>query len=209
VQRLSGGEVQRVALARALVQGPSVMLLDEPFHSLDAPVKAAIMAEVQALVKARGLCAALVTHDADEASAMADRALLLRDGRKVQEGTLDDLYRAPVDGWAARFLGEVASIDATAAEAAGVALPRGFEGRTAWFRPEALRLEPAGAGDGLAVIAVRRCRAITEITVALPDGARLVAKCHGESPLTEGSRARARLAWTLPPSLCEEGAEPS
>ena len=206
VQRLSGGEVQRVALARALVQAPAVMLLDEPFHSLDSPVKASIMGEVRSLVKDRGLCAAFVTHDADEASAVADRVLLLREGRKAQEGTLDEIYRAPVDGWAARFLGEVREIAAPAAAAAGIALPPGFDGPTAWFRPEALVLDPAEGQNGLAVTAVRRCRALTEVTVALPDGARLTGMCRSDTSLEVGQRARARLAWTLPSTA--DGAHP-
>jgi len=215
VQRLSGGEIQRVALARALVQTPEVMLLDEPFHSLDSPVKASIMDEIRGLVKERSLCAVLVTHDADEASAVADRVLLLREGRKVQEGTLDAIYRSPVDGWAARFLGEVGSVDAATAAAAGITLPPGFEGPTAWFRPEALLLDPTDAQTdledprpGLAVTAVRRCRALTEVTVALPGGALLIGRCVDTS-LAVGQRARGRLAWTLPPSTKMEGARPS
>jgi len=158
-------------------------------------------------VKDRGLCAALVTHDADEASAIADRVLLLREGRKIQEGTLDEIYRAPVDGWAARFLGDVGEVDAPAAAAAGITLPPGFDGPTAWFRPEALVLDPTDAEAGLAVTAVRRRRALTEVTVALPDGTPLIGRCHGETSLAVGQRARARIAWTLPPNM--DGALPS
>lgn len=198
VQRLSGGEAQRVALARALVQRPSVMLLDEPFHSLDAPVRSAIVADVRALVRELGLCAVLVTHDADEASALADRVLLLRDGRKVQEGALEELYRAPVDDWAAQFLGDVASLDRSRAERAGVALPPAFDGGTARFRPEALLLEPTDDDAGLRVLAVRRARALAEVTLEVPDGPPLVARCHAESPVVTGSRVRARVAWLLP-----------
>ena len=201
VQRLSGGEIQRVALARALVQTPALMLLDEPFHSLDFPVKSSIIGELRSLVKDRGLSAVLVTHDAEEASAAADRVLLLREGRQIQQGALDEIYRAPVDAWAARFLGEVGEVGAPVAAAAGIALPPGFEGPTAWFRPEALVLDPTDAETGLRVTAVRRCRALTEVTVALPDGRSLMGRCPGETSLRVGGRARARLAWTLPPLL--------
>lgn len=213
---LSGGEAQRVALARALAQQPRVMLLDEPFHSLDSPVRAEIVEDLRALVRELGLAVVLVTHDGDEAAAIADRVLLLRDGRTVQLGTLDELYRAPIDGFAARFLGEMTSIDAALARAAGVALPATFDGPTAWFRPEAVVLEPidgtpgdadAVAPRGLVVLATRRRRAITEITVALPGGPPLLAHARGDTPISIGDRVRGRVAWLLPaPVAGPEGA---
>jgi ABC-type sulfate/molybdate transport systems ATPase subunit len=210
VHGLSGGEAQRVALARALAQQPRVMLLDEPFHSLDSPVRAAIVEDLRALVRELGLAVVLVTHDGDEAATIADRVLLLRDGRTVQLGTLDELYRAPVDAFAARFLGDVTSIDAALARAAGVRLPAAFEGPTAWFRPEAVVLEPADATSpeaadeaGLVVLATRRRRALTEITVALPGGAPLLAHVHGDTSITAGGRVRARIAWLLPAPVAE------
>jgi ABC-type sulfate/molybdate transport systems ATPase subunit len=197
VQRLSGGEVQRVALARAVVHSPAAMLLDEPFHSLDGPVKAAIMSDVRKLVEARSICAALVTHDVDEASAIADRVLLLRAGRKIQEGPLDDVYRVPASGWAARLLGEVCSLDASTAATAGVVLPSGIAEPRVWFRPEALVLDPTES-EGLTVTAVRRCRALTQVTVAVPNSASLIAHCHANTELAVGQRVRARIVWTLP-----------
>ncbi|MCC6524895.1 MAG: ABC transporter ATP-binding protein [Polyangiaceae bacterium] len=205
IERLSGGEAQRVALARALVQSPRVMLLDEPFHSLDTEVKTAIMRDIRGLVTDRRLAAVLVTHDADEASALADRVMLLCGGRKIQEGTLDELYRAPADAWAARFLGEVESVDAATAAAAGIALPE-HAGGTLSFRPDALLLEPSDGDGGLEVSAVRRCRQVTEVSVALPGGRVLVGRWSADRSPAVGERARARLAWLLPPSAEPEDA---
>jgi ABC-type sulfate/molybdate transport systems ATPase subunit len=200
VQRLSGGEAQRVSLARALAQQPRVMLLDEPFHSLDSPVRAAIVDDLRALVRELGLAVVLVTHDGDEAATVADRVLLLREGLPVQLGTVDELYRAPIDEFAARFLGSVATLEVEVARAAGVALPASIDGPTAWFRPEAVSLEPVGDGGdaGLPVLAMRRRRTLTEITLALPGGATLLAHHFGDTPLSVGARARARVEWLLP-----------
>jgi ABC-type Fe3+/spermidine/putrescine transport system ATPase subunit len=103
---LSGGEQQRVALARAIAQRPRMLLLDEPFHSLDGVVKRQIVGELRALVPARSIAAMLVTHDLEEASALCDRVVLTRDGRVVQQGPLQELRSAPVEEWVASFVGE-------------------------------------------------------------------------------------------------------
>jgi iron(III) transport system ATP-binding protein len=119
---LSGGEAQRVALARALAQEARVLLLDEPFHSLDGPVRAEVVADTRRLVRERGLAAIVVTHDVDEAAALADEVIVLRAGRVVQAGTLDAIERAPADEGVARLLGPVVEVDAAAAKAAGYEL---------------------------------------------------------------------------------------
>jgi len=81
VWNLSGGEQQRVALARALITQPRVLLLDEPFSALDADLRVALRGEFRARIQAAGMAALLVTHDEQEARAMADRAVRLVDGR--------------------------------------------------------------------------------------------------------------------------------
>jgi len=83
VWNLSGGEQQRVALARALITQPRVLLLDEPFSALDADLRVALRGEFRARIQAAGMAALLVTHDEQEARAMADRAVRLVDGRLV------------------------------------------------------------------------------------------------------------------------------
>ena len=109
--QLSGGQQQRVALARALAIRPEVVLLDEPFASLDAHMRASVRADVQQICRAAGTTAILVTHDQDEALSMADRIAVLRDGRIVQYAAPQDLYTRPADPALARFVGEANLID--------------------------------------------------------------------------------------------------
>ena len=104
---LSGGERQRVALARALAPGPDVVLLDEPFSSLDASLRADLRREVELILRDAGTSAILVTHDQEEALTLADRLALMRDGRIVQVGAPEDVYAQPAERWAAQFVGEV------------------------------------------------------------------------------------------------------
>jgi iron(III) transport system ATP-binding protein len=104
---LSGGERQRVALARALAPGPDVVLLDEPFSSLDATLRADLRREVDLILREAGATAILVTHDQEEALSLADRLAVMRDGRIVQVGSPEDVYTRPTDRWVAEFVGEV------------------------------------------------------------------------------------------------------
>jgi iron(III) transport system ATP-binding protein len=104
--QLSGGQQQRVALARALAIQPEVVLLDEPFASLDANLRASVRADVQRLLKESGTTTVLVTHDQDEALSIADRVAVLRDGGIAQYDAPQELYSRPVDADMARFIGE-------------------------------------------------------------------------------------------------------
>jgi iron(III) transport system ATP-binding protein len=104
--QLSGGQQQRVALARALAIEPAVVLLDEPFASLDAHLRASVRADVQEIFRRAGTTAILVTHDQDEALSMADRVAALRDGVIAQYAAPEDLYGRPVDADLARFVGD-------------------------------------------------------------------------------------------------------
>ncbi|MGB7205342.1 MAG: ABC transporter ATP-binding protein [Anderseniella sp.] len=104
---LSGGEQQRVALARAIVPRPAVLLMDEPFSGLDQRLREHVRHETLAILKETRASSILVTHDPEEAMGMADRIVLMRNGRVVQIGTPDDLYRRPADAEAARFFSDV------------------------------------------------------------------------------------------------------
>ncbi len=104
---LSGGERQRVALARALAPEPAVVLLDEPFSSLDASLRAGLRREVELILREAGASAVLVTHDQEEALSLADRIAVMRDGAVVQTGTPEEIYHRPLDRWTAQFVGEV------------------------------------------------------------------------------------------------------
>lgn len=102
---LSGGQQQRVALARALAPEPSVLLLDEPFSNLDAGLRRGIGEEVRAILKARGTATLLVTHDQEEAFALADKIGLMQDGRMLQWASPYDLYHQPATPYVAAFTG--------------------------------------------------------------------------------------------------------
>src|SRR6516164_3162966 len=104
--QLSGGQQQRVALARALAIEPAVVLLDEPFASLDAHLRASVRADVQEIFRRAGTTAVLVTHDQDEALSVADRVAVLRDGRIAQCAPPEDLYCRPADPRLASFAGD-------------------------------------------------------------------------------------------------------
>lgn len=103
--QLSGGEQQRVALARALVCQPKLFLLDEPFSSLDTHLKRQLLLDVRQQLQQLAVPALLVTHDRDEAFALADRIAILQQGRIVQQGTPAEVLARPANAWVARFVG--------------------------------------------------------------------------------------------------------
>lgn len=102
---LSGGQQQRVALARAIAPGPKLVLLDEPFSSLDAALRQSTRDEVRALLKQSGIGAILVTHDQEEALSFADRLAVMRGGQLEQIGTPEEVYHHPRTPFVAQFLG--------------------------------------------------------------------------------------------------------
>jgi len=147
---LSGGQQQRVALARAMAPSPQLMLLDEPFSSLDARLRDQIRDDTLHVLKKVGTATLLVTHDPEEAMFMADRIALMRDGEIVQTGTPRELYCAPSDPFVVRFFGEVNELDGVVKNGK-VATPVGDveagdipDGDMAkvMIRPEALRIAP-------------------------------------------------------------------
>lgn len=102
---LSGGQQQRVALARAIAPGPKLVLLDEPFSSLDAALRQSTRDEVRTLLKQSGIGAILVTHDQEEALSFADRLAVMRSGQLEQVGTPEEVYHRPRTPFVAQFLG--------------------------------------------------------------------------------------------------------
>ena len=105
VTRLSGGEQQRVALARAIAPSPRLLMLDEPLGSLDRALRERLPLQLRDIVRTIGASAIYVTHDQEEALGIADRSIILRDGRVVAEGAPDRLWSQPPSEWVARFLG--------------------------------------------------------------------------------------------------------
>jgi ABC-type Fe3+/spermidine/putrescine transport system ATPase subunit len=116
---LSGGEAQRVALARALVVEPELLLLDEPFSSLDPPTREALMDDLGRVLGEERMTAALVTHDRGEAMVLADRVGVLMTGRLLQVDETPQVFRAPLSEEIARFVGVETIVDCLVLESAG------------------------------------------------------------------------------------------
>ncbi|HYS81581.1 MAG TPA: ATP-binding cassette domain-containing protein [Anaeromyxobacteraceae bacterium] len=102
--QLSGGQAQRVGLMRALALDPEVLLLDEPLGALDPLTRADLQADLRGAFQALGKTVVLVTHDLAEAAFFAGRLLLMRDGKVVQDGSLEELLRAPAEPFVTHFL---------------------------------------------------------------------------------------------------------
>lgn len=114
---LSGGERQRVALARALARDPKVLLLDEPFSAVDRMTREALKEELAALHRSLDIPIVLVTHDLEEAQALADRICVLHGGRTLQIGTPDEVRLRPTDARVARLMGQVNLVPAIVQDA--------------------------------------------------------------------------------------------
>ncbi|MET7451767.1 ABC transporter ATP-binding protein [Streptomyces sp. NPDC005574] len=154
VASLSGGEQQRVALARALAPRPRLLMLDEPLGQLDRSLRERLVVELRDLFAALGTTVLAVTHDQGEAFALADRVVVMRDGRIAQSGTPLEVWQRPADEFVARFLGFDNVVEATVAgEVAGTPwgkLPAPADApqgpHTLLVRPAGVRLVPPGEG---------------------------------------------------------------
>ena len=164
--QLSGGQQQRVALARALAPSPGLLLLDEPLSALDAQVRARLRREIREVQSRLGVTTIMVTHDQEEAQTMADRIVVLKDGRVEQVGTPEEVYAAPATPFVADFIGVMNFAAGRVAEAGRVSVgPLAVEADTAAFaagsavscafRPEDLVVErrAASAGEAAATVA--------------------------------------------------------
>jgi ABC-type Fe3+/spermidine/putrescine transport system ATPase subunit len=122
VNDLSGGEQQRVALARALAPRPRLLMFDEPLGALDRTLKDAVLEQLRLILHATRVPGIYVTHDQEEAFALADRILLLHEGRIVQSGTPAGIWRSPASAWVARFLGMGKVVEGTVLNRDGKAI---------------------------------------------------------------------------------------
>ncbi|MGA3146047.1 MAG: ABC transporter ATP-binding protein [Acidimicrobiales bacterium] len=202
--QLSGGQQQRVALARALAIRPALVLLDEPFSSLDASLRSSVRSDVQDVLRAGGITAVLVTHDQDEALSIADRVAVIRDGVIRQHGTPQQLYDHPVDPAMARFLGNANLVPATV-EGDRVDTPFGpmtlrpdsGRGRisgpvVALVRPEQLAISTTVTGSGLRAVALRtqfhgHDTVITFSPLSLPGSDPISVRAEGELVVVENT----------------------
>jgi putative spermidine/putrescine transport system ATP-binding protein len=175
--QLSGGQQQRVALARALAISPKVLLLDEPLSALDAKVRAQLRDEIRRIQLEVGTTTLFVTHDQEEALAIADRVGVMRDGRIEQLGTPTDIYSRPATSFVAEFVGLTNRLNGTvtggSVNVRGCVLPLADPATpggpaTVLVRPEAVTVTQSGAITGT-VIAVTFLGASSRITVDLGD----------------------------------------
>ncbi len=204
--QLSGGQQQRVALARALAPSPVVLLMDEPFASLDATLRSQLRREVRELLSRLGTTAVLVTHDQEEAFLMGDRVMVLHEGRLQQLNTPDNIYHRPINRLVARLVG-LADFVPAAIEGRHVVTEVGrfpLQGEAPgpevdlMVRPDDISVEPDGAGTG--TIVEREFKGADNLyTVRLPSG-RIVRSVQSSQPVCQvGTRVRvtARLAHVI------------
>ena len=183
--QLSGGQQQRVAIARALAVEPAVVLLDEPFSSLDAKLRESTRYELRALQQQFGFTAILVTHDQSEALAISDRVAIMKDGLLEQVGSAQEIYHHPATRFVAGFVGRANPV------------PGGL------LRPEAIRIladgtDPPPAGCEIArgvVQAAAFLGATSEFVVRTTDGRTLFVSADGLAPGRHGAGALVLLAW--------------
>ncbi|MGW3096489.1 ABC transporter ATP-binding protein [Streptomyces sp. NPDC001102] len=185
VASLSGGEQQRVALARALAPRPRLLMLDEPLGQLDRSLRERLVVELRELFGRLGTTVLAVTHDQGEAFALADRVVVMRDGRIAQSGTPLEVWQRPADEFVARFLGFDNVVEGTVAGAAAdtpwgkVPVPEDSPqgSRALLVRPAGVRLVPAD--EGLRCTVAARTFKGTHVAVHLqpPEAPRLEAAC--------------------------------
>lgn len=170
---LSGGEQQRVALARALARDPAVILLDEPFSSLDGFLRAEVRDDLVQALRDSGASAIVVTHDAEDAMIMADDLALMEAGRIIQTGAPRDLYTRPTSVAAARLLGPINLVQAQVRQGVATSvlgtMGTDLADGTAWMgvRPTDLILTTSTDGLAAQVTSVGYAGAFSLVRVAL------------------------------------------
>ncbi|WP_380168877.1 ABC transporter ATP-binding protein [Jannaschia sp. R86511] len=182
---LSGGEQQRVALARALAPDPTVVLLDEPFASLDPSLRDDVRTDVVAALRDRGAAAVMVTHERDEALAIGDRVAVMSAGTILQIDRPEEIYERPVDRFVAEFLGEAAFLPAD-------------DGRVAMVRPHDLAVDDGGSD---VIVDRRYLGAVWRYDVRRADGTVVavdVATGPGDRPLQLGGQVTVSIATDHP-----------
>jgi iron(III) transport system ATP-binding protein len=192
---LSGGEQQRVALARAIVPRPRVLLMDEPFSNLDRRMRDAVREDTVALLRETGATCIMVTHDPEEAMQIADRIVLMREGRILQSGSPEMLYRKPVDITAARFFCDLNEIpgeirDGSIQTSLGSFPARGKTDGPGFLciRPQGIQIQPIGQGTMGRIQAVRFLGEMMQVDLRVQDVEQpLRARIRQSSGLKRGS----------------------
>jgi putative spermidine/putrescine transport system ATP-binding protein len=212
-RQLSGGQQQRVALARALAIHPRLLLLDEPLSNLDAALRADMAREIRLLQQARGITTIMVTHDQAEAMAMADRLVVMHDGRVQQIGSPEALHLHPATPFVARFIGGSNVIRGRIDQGRRLVLEDGsaiaLAGRYATtalaslaLRPDSIHLAPTARSDLRAEGMVELCTwlgATVEHVVRVSSEVTLLARGPGLGPhatMRHAVGTRVAVHWT-------------
>jgi putative spermidine/putrescine transport system ATP-binding protein len=203
--QLSGGQRQRVALARALVNGPKVLLLDEPLGALDLKLREQMQEELKTLQKVLGITFVFVTHDQGEALSMADRVAIFNDGRIAQVGSPADVYERPHSRFVADFVGSSNVLPPD------FAARHGGEPQWTSLRPERINIVAPGTfvpdlqsyADGV-VSALNYQGSVTRVGVTIDD-IRVNADVPAGSILFKAGDA-VRLIWPKPAMIAMDGA---
>ena len=208
-RELSGGQRQRVAIGRAIVRKPQVFLFDEPLSNLDAALRINTRVEIAKLHKLLAATIVYVTHDQVEAMTLADKIVVMNQGRVEQQGKPLDLYYRPANLFVAGFIGSPAmnflsgkvtpgGVDLGADGALALRLPAGAvpgSAVTLGVRPEHMRI--AGTADGLRIVAtvelVERLGEMGYVHLRLPSGAVAIAEIRGDVGLSTGDRTSVAL----------------
>ncbi len=206
VTDLSGGEQQRVALARALAPRPRLLMLDEPLGALDRALREQLGHFLRTLLHETGIPAIYVTHDQEEAFTIADRLILLNEGRVAQAGTPDEVYHQPGSVWVAQFLGMSNVLPGTVSQLAplriqtalGEFTPGCSGGGTALNQPVHLLLRPSAARAASIEQPLNQITGFVEDAVFRGEDFRVTVRCTKEyvfeftmtSPLPVGQSVR-------------------
>lgn len=208
VDTLSGGEAQRVALARSLAPAPRLLMLDEPLGSLDRTLRDRLAVDLRQVLAVLGTAAIHVTHDQEEAYAVADRLVVMRHGRVVRDGPSAEVWREPGSEFVARFLGHEDVLDGATALALGL----GDGARPVVVREAAIRVLPGSDVDSAVVpsttpdpsaaavldgtvgsVRFRGATSAVALHLAGPGGAPVVLTVHAADPPPVGARVRVRI----------------
>ncbi|MHC2459156.1 putative spermidine/putrescine transport system ATP-binding protein [Rhizobium leguminosarum] len=198
--QLSGGQQQRVALARSLVLEPKILLLDEPFASLDQHLRERLREEVRDIQQRLGITTLFVTHGQDEALALADRIVVMRDGRTEQIAPPSTIYRQPQTAFVAGFIGSMNFVQSRVGNGVcehplfPLAVPVEDGPVTLAARPEALTIRPSDRADAATVHRAVDFGTHKMVDVDLADGSRLKAMVAPDDRIRAGMRVEPSFA---------------